>query len=342
MDSQTPSSTEEALDQSPQPIGPGPVGLSLSDKAAKLIANASAIFFGLFALIVIFDAMPPRLLDPLWLIGLAVSLTNTVSFPLVGLILVHIGAALAPMNAGINQRRMLLSRLAAWASAAYLMLIPLVGFAVWRGVANIGLGAKRQEASIGRSADRLLTAIAKSSTPQQLQQSMASLQGPPISDADLARPLPELKVALRQVVGQIRQRLITEIPRPDAKGYISLYLQALRAALMAFLSSAGFAALSWNAFKESTLLGILFAPKSPDSSSIERLRRRLGARWSAFRNRQKLESSTAERRSFWSSIKNREQMTASKREKDLKRHAKRMRQMQVEREKQMRKNKGKP
>jgi hypothetical protein len=341
MDSQTPFQGEETADQSSQPIAPEPTGLSLSDKAAKLVANSSAIFFGLFALIVVFDSMPPRLLDPLWLISLAASLTNTVSFPLVGLALVHIGAALAPLNAGINQRRMRLSRLAAWAAAAYLMLIPLVGFAVWRGVTNIGLGAKRQEALIVRAADRLLAAIGKSSTPQQLQQSMISLQGPSISDSDLARPLPELKAGLRQIVVQIRQRMITEIPRPDAKGYINLYLQALRAALMALLSSAGFAALSWNAFKESTLLELLFAPKSPESSSIERLRRRLGARWSAYRNRQQLEASTAERRSFWSNVKNREQMTASKREKDLKSHAKKMRQMELERQKQMRKNKPK-
>ena len=342
MDSQPPVIPEEVPDQSIQPTAPGPASLSLSDKTAKLIANSSNILFGLFALIIVFDSLPPRLLDPLWLIGLAVSLTNTVSFPIVGLALVHIGAALAPLNAGINQRRMSLSRLAAWASAAYLMLIPLLGFAVWRGVANIGLGSKRQEAVINRGADRLLAAIAKSSTPQQLQQSMVSLQGPSISDADLAIPLPELKAGLKKIVAQIRQRLISQIPRPDATGYISLYLQALRAALMALICSAGFAALSWNAFKESTLLGLLLAPKSPDSSAIERLRRRLAARWSAYRNRQQLETSTAERRSFWSSVKNREQQTAAKREKDLKRHAKRMRQMELDRQRQMRKNKPKP
>jgi hypothetical protein len=341
MNPQSSSSPQEADDPSVQAKPAAPGQDSLPDKAAKLIAKASSVFFALFGFIVILDSLPPRLLDPVWLIQTATSLTNVVSFPLAGLFFVHIAAALAPLNAGINQQRMRLSRLAAWAALAYLMLIPLMGFAVWRGVNNVNLGVDRESRVITRTADKLIKAVGSASTPLELQQSMRRLQGPLINNADLSRPLPELKQAQLRIISQIRQSLINQLPRATTKDFFGIYMQALRASALSLVSAVGFAALSWNAFKESTLLELLFAPKSPDSSSIERLRRRLAARWAAYRNRQQLEASTAERRSFWSNIKNREQMTAAKREKDLKRHAKRMRQMELERQRQMRKNKPK-
>jgi hypothetical protein len=342
MDPQSSSSPQGADDSSLQAKPAAPGQDSLPDKAAKLIAKASSVFFVLFAFIVVLDSLPPRLLDPVWLIQTATSLTNVVSFPLAGLFFVHIAAALAPLNAGINQQRMRLSRLAAWAAVAYLMLIPLMGFAVWRGVNNVNLNVDRETRVIARTADKLIKAVELASTPLELQQSMRRLQGPLISRADLTRPLPELKQAQLTIIGQIRQNLISQLPRSTTNDFFGIYIQALRASILSLVSAVGFAALSWNAFKESTLLDLLMTPQQTESSRWNRFLFKSKTRFTEFRNRQQLEASTAERRSFWSNIKNREQMTAAKREKDLKRHAKRMRQMELDRQRQMRKNKPKP
>lgn len=342
MDPKSVSSNQGDSDLSVQAKHDAPGQESLPDKAAKLIAKASSVFFALFVCIVVLDALPPRLLDPVWLIQTATSLTNTVSFPLAGLFFVHIAAALAPLNAGINLRRMRLSRLAVWAALAYLLLIPLMGFAVWRGVNNVNLSVDRESRVIARTADKLIKAVGSASSPLQLQQSMRKLQGPLISNADLSRPLPELKQDQLRIINQIRQNLINQLPRPTKTDFFSIYLQALRASVLALLSAVGFAALSWNPFKESTLLELLLTPRSAETSRWNRFVFKLKQRFIEFRNRQKVQASTVERKSFWAGMKNKEKMAAVKRENDMKAHAKRMRKLQLEREKQMRKNKNKP
>jgi len=262
MDSQSNYSSKGDDIQSVKAESATPSDSALSEKAATLIASSSSIFYALFILIVTVDSLPLRLLDPLWLIQTATSLTNTVSFPLAGLFFVHIAGALAPLNSSINQRRMLLSRLAAWAALAYLLLIPLLGFAVWRGIANVQQESARQISGVSRNADRLIAAIDRAKSSKELQGSMQRLQGPKISDQDLELPLDQIKTILTKLVFQLRQKFIAEIPRPNSEAYKPLYVQSLRASALALVSSIGFASLSWDSLKQQTLLQTLFGRQS--------------------------------------------------------------------------------
>ena len=99
--------------------------------------------------------------------------------------------------------------------------------------------------------------------------------------------------------------------------------------------------LSWDPIKEASLLEVLLAPKSADPSKWDDFLRRTRWRLTEFRNRQKVKVSSAERKAFWAGIKDQELNKLAQRERDMKRHAKRMRQLQQERERQIRRNKGK-
>jgi len=253
---------------SPETVAP-PAGAnqSIGDKSARLILAASYALIAFFVLVNCFDGFPVRLLDPAWIIATASSLSNSVSIPIAGVGLAHVAAALAPLNTTIEQRRRLISRLSALAALGFLLMLPLLGFATWRGVYNVNRGAKLQTKAYNRMAGKLIGAIDVSSSPQDLQKKMVGLKGPQISDRDLERPLAELKQRQKQIIELTLQNSINQIPRPTSENFIPLYRQALRSALLSLVGSIAFAALAWNPIKEQSLLSSLFAkPPYPNSN----------------------------------------------------------------------------
>jgi hypothetical protein len=245
---------------SPETVAP-PAGANqyIGDKSARLILAASYALIAFFVLVNCFDGFPVRLLDPAWIIATASSLSNSVSIPIAGVGLAHVAAALAPLNTTIEQRRRLISRLSALAALGFLLMLPLLGFATWRGIYNVNRGAKLQTQAYNRMAGKLIGAIDVSSSPQDLQKKMVGLKGPQISDRDLERPLAELKQRQKQIIELTLQNSINQIPRPTSENFIPLYRQALRSALLSLVGSIAFAALAWNPIKEQSLLSSLFA-----------------------------------------------------------------------------------
>ena len=248
---------------SPETVDPPAwVNQSIGDKSARLILASSYALFAIFVVVVCFDSFPVRLLDPAWIITASYTFANSVSIPVAGVGLAHVAAALAPLDTTIEQRRRLISRLSALAALGFLLILPLLGFAAWRGISNVKLGAKLQTAAFNREAGKLLRAIDQSSSPQDLQKKMAALQGPQINDRDLARPLSDLKQAQKQIVERSVQSVIGQIPSPTSENYIPLYRQAMRSALLSLVGSIAFAALAWDPLKQQSLLHSLFARSS--------------------------------------------------------------------------------
>ena len=218
----------------------------LSADSARLLADGALAFFAIYAVVVAFEILPPRLTDPLWLLAASTALVNAVSIPLAGVVFLHLAAAIAPYTNWIHQRRQRISRLAAWASLGFLLLLPLMGFATWRGITNVSAASQKQTAGYTRSANRLLQAIDRAATPKELQQSMVKLQGPQISDQDLNQPLAVLKKAETQVVKQALASYVAQLPKPNSQAYKPLYLQTFRTAVLSLVSSLAFAAVVWD------------------------------------------------------------------------------------------------
>jgi hypothetical protein len=250
--------------QSPETIAPAAarVNQNVGDKSARLILSSSFALFAVYIVVVCFDSFPVRLLDPVWIITASSSFANVVTIPIAGVGLAHVAAALAPLDATIDQRRRWISRLSALAALGFLLMVPLLGFATWRGISNVNLGAKLQAEVFKRDAGKLIEAINQSSSPQELQKKMVALQGPRINDRDLVRPLAELKQTQKQIIKLSVQNLIGQIPSPTSENYRPLYRQALRSALLSLVSSIAFAALAWDPLKQQSLLQLLFAKTS--------------------------------------------------------------------------------
>jgi len=249
---------------SPETIAPATarVNQNVGDKSARLILSSSFALFAVYIVVVCVDSFPVRLLDPVWIITASYSFANVVTIPIAGVGLAHVAAALAPLDATIEQRRRWISRLSALAALGFLLMVPLLGFATWRGISNVNLGAKLQAEVFKRDAGKLIEAINQSSSPQELQKKMVALQGPQINDRDLVRPLAELKQTQKQIIKLSVQNLIGQIPGPTSENYRPLYRQALRSALLSLVSSIAFAALSWDPLKQQSLLQLLFAKTS--------------------------------------------------------------------------------
>ena len=252
------------------PAMPPPTRLDLAGDSARLLADAALALFAIYAVVVVFDNFPPRLADPLWLLSVSTALVNSVSIPLVGVVLLHVAASIAPQANWIQQRRQRFSRFARWAAFGFLLLLPLLGFATWRGITNVNTASQKQIAGLTRKANTLLAAINNASSPQQLQRRMVELQGPQLRNEDLAQPLPALKKAGTVVVKQALQASLEQLPKPDSNAFKPLYIQTLRTALLSLVSSLAFASLAYDPLKQRTLLQSVFRPQSAGLSGLER------------------------------------------------------------------------
>jgi len=301
-----------------------------------MIANSAWILFAIFAAIVFFDSVPPRLFDPIWLITTATALVSAASIPLVAVVIVHIAAALAPLNPSIYQIQRRISRLAAWLALVYLLLIPLLGFATWRGIVNVRQTSSRQAVVISRNVDRLYKAIDSAGTTKQLQQNMAQLNGPQVADQELTVPLDQLKASARRVIDQLRKRYIEELPKPQSEVFKPIYLQALRAAALALISSIGFASLSWDPLKQQSLLQSLFSPKNEAALSPAGFSKRLRKAFSTLLSPFKADPSKESTKRFWVQQRDREKRASALRAKEVKRNADKLQKALQQRERKRR------
>jgi hypothetical protein len=217
-----------------------------SHKVGLILSNLSIGLFALYLVYVIFDILPFRLLDPVWMITFASALCNSSSIPLAGLAFMHLSTAFNPDSQLIKSRRNLSARLAAWAALGFLMLLPLIGYANWRGIRNIELTNKANIATINAKANQLKDQISQASTQRDLQERMAKFQGPALPNEALNMPLEQLKRQSLAVVQSSAKAFETKIPGPFTEQYMPIYKLSLRAAAISLVAAVGFAAGAWN------------------------------------------------------------------------------------------------
>ena len=121
------------------------------DHLAEMLANVAIGLFLIFIVVVTFQILPIRLLDPAWILTFADSVCKAVLIPLVGLLLFHGAAALASPYLRIHARRFQISRLALVPVIGYLLLVPLIGFANWRGIKVIQTKQQIQNVRINKN-----------------------------------------------------------------------------------------------------------------------------------------------------------------------------------------------
>lgn len=121
-------------------------------------------------------SFPPRLFEPVWQLAFAGSLTNNAPIALVGLVGLHLAVHLEPHDSGLRRRFSLAARLACFAVAGFLLLVPLQFMAVWQTLQAREALQSRQMVIADRRISEMRQAIVSSTSLRQLQGELARLK----------------------------------------------------------------------------------------------------------------------------------------------------------------------
>jgi len=320
---QSPAAAPARSEETPRGIG---------GEVATILSKGSYGLFAIFAILVVFQFFPVKLLDPDWLISLAGTLVNVAYIPLSGVMFLHLAAAVAPLQHGVLQQRQLISRVVSLAALGYLLLLPLLGYATWAGINRVVTSSRGQAQVINRNADQLLQQVDQASTANELKQAMVRFQGPQIVDQDLTRPIEQLKQDQRRVIQQLRASFLSRLPRPDAVQFQQLYAQTLRSAILALITSLTLASLVWDSRRKRTLLEVVFRRGRKSSLASSRSSAPVRGLASLLQGFFKKDARTEERKRFWSGVRDKDKRANAERKREIKRNAQRVRQQQQSRE----------
>ncbi len=234
------SPLRSAMPPSSEPFRSGsPVLLSASG-----LGVVALVLFVLFGSLVAAALFPLQLLDPAWQLRLAGSLINSTAFPLLGLALLQIAAELGPHDPQLKNRARLCAQLAVAAALGFLLLLPLqtiAGLKTSRSL-NTAQAARSQGAEAKLRA--LRQAVASAASNADLNQQLRKLEGPVLSPADIAQPLPLLKAQVGAVLDQAALQISREREASQPRTPLLLLPELLRKALASLALALGFAALA--------------------------------------------------------------------------------------------------
>ncbi len=221
-----------------------------------MLARSGLLLLVLSGTVLLFDASPPKILQPDWILNFSVTLSNIASIPLVGIILVNIATYLAPQIHGKLQLRV--ARLSALLALLFLLVQPLLVFAVWKNIRDLTAFNKEQVTIIQAKGAEITRGIQNSATFEDLQSSMARLQGPPIPEQARAIPLPSLKKQLLESVRAAQAAFPSRLNTPTSQGYRDIYKRVVRTSVVCMLGTIGFGVLAWNAITNKNILLLYF------------------------------------------------------------------------------------
>ena len=219
---------------------------------SRVLARSGLVLLLFFGAVVLFDILPPKLLQPDWILNFAVTLSNTLSIPIVGIILINLANYVAPKEHVKLQLRV--ARLAALLALLFLLIQPMLAFAVWKNARDLTSYNKEQINSIQVKGRQLTEAISKSATFEELRDRMARLQGPQIPDQARAIALPALKKQLLQSVKAAQAAFPTRLNTPTSEGYKEVYKRIARTSVLSLFGSIGFGLLAWNPITDKNIL----------------------------------------------------------------------------------------
>jgi len=215
------------------------------DQVATMLDKVALGLFGIFIIILLFEISPIRITDPAWMLKLATSLAQNMLFPLAGLLMYHIAAAFASPNHRVQARRRSFGNLALLAAFGYLLLIPLIGFANWRGSSQIKARQETDVVRIKKSVQFLTMEIKTSTSSKQLQERLKNNAGPTLPDSRLNDPLPQLQKEAIDIINQASNYAKIQARTTSSPEVVRIYWQSFKLVLLALVSAFCFASVTW-------------------------------------------------------------------------------------------------
>lgn len=223
-----------------------------STSLSRVLARSGLLLLALFLVIQLFDVLPPKLLEPDWILNFAVSISNSMSIPFVGIVLVTLANYVAPQEYVKLQLRV--ARSSALLALLFLLIQPMLGFAVWKNIRDLTAYNKEQIKIIQAKGQEISKAIQNSVTFEELQSSMARLQGPPIPDQARSIALPTLKQQVLESVRAAQASFPGRLNTPTSQAYRDVYKRIARTSALCLLGTIGFGLLAWNPITDKNIL----------------------------------------------------------------------------------------
>lgn len=218
---------------------------------------AGVLLLILFAIWSLLAILPLQLLSPVWGHQLVVTLVNNAPLLLIGVGLLRLAIGLGPGEPALRAWRLRLCRLAAVAAVVFLLLVPLDLVSTWRQVQGLQLQAQRNQRAMDRVQQQALQAIDQAADGASLASRLRQLQGPQLTPAELAQPLPDLKLQLRASLTRNFAAMRAQAAGPRADTLFAMGRESLRLVLSALVCALAMSALSWNADSETSQLEAL-------------------------------------------------------------------------------------
>lgn len=224
---------------------------------ANFLSVLSLALFGIFTVTAAASALPLQPLQPDWQLRLGTSLIDNGPIAALALVAAWLAVILSQVP-GRHEGR--LAAVRQWAIAAalgYLLLIPLLSSAAWRGLSQV-LTAERQEQRLVTGQLASLRAVVRSSpTATTLARQWRGLNGPRLSTTDLEQPLPQLRAQLLDDLQQIDNRIRRSGGGAARQTRVWGVVQnTLRLCLSALFLALGFAAAAKARGRSRTLLEV--------------------------------------------------------------------------------------
>jgi hypothetical protein len=217
---------------------------------------AGFALLGIYAITVLAAAWPLRLLDPAWIERVCGSLRGGVSFPIIALVLILLGAYLDnPQSSSTYLPR--LSWLSFWVALGFVLMVPLQ---TWASVSLLVRLGDLEQAQIGVYS-RGLERIRLATTEAQLAGAISSIPGAPvITPGSLTVPLPQARqMLIQQIEPQLRLRS-NQLKEEAERRWKGAMPRLFKDALVAIFSALSFAAIGRNTPDGPALLERILSP----------------------------------------------------------------------------------
>lgn len=221
---------------------------------AAQLGILAVCLLSLYVVVVLAAILPTALLDPAWQLRFTNALIVNGFLALLGLALVHLAAYLDPANPHLGRRR---NDFATWALIpvlGFLLLIPLQGYAVWRGIGTAKMEQNNQLRQVTGRISALREAINTSTNTQDLQRRWQALKAPPLRPTDLTQPWPQLRNGLLESLEQMEIRAGDRLKGIQPSVLWQITQGSIGTVLSAFVLVVGFASFTKRKGRERTLL----------------------------------------------------------------------------------------
>lgn len=216
----------------------------LPSSTARGLSLAGLVLMILFLTILAGSLFPVRLLDPAWQLRVGGALINASPFPLIGLGLLHLAAALDLHDPLLSMRRRLSAQVAVAVAVGYLLLAPLLGVAALRQQQRQTLEQSTRLRRANAQLEQMRQATSRAASTAELEQRLSALQGPKLDAADRTLRLPLLRSRVNALLDQaVAQVAHAQASRPPLHPWI-LLPEIARTSIACLALAVGFAGLA--------------------------------------------------------------------------------------------------